>query len=77
MPLHSTLVLKKRRRLLYIPLEFGELTIDGLVDSGAFITAKSWSSYSTIKMNIDSCVIKEFLDIFSNFKAQMPNWNDQ
>ena len=32
-PLHSTIVLKNRRRMLYLPLEFGEITMDGLVDS--------------------------------------------
>ena len=40
-PLHSTIVLKNRRRMLYLPLKFGELTMDGLVDSGAFINAMS------------------------------------
>ena len=40
-PLHSTIVLKNRRRMLYLPLEFGELTMDGLVDSGAFINVMS------------------------------------
>ena len=38
-PLHSIIVLKKQRRMLYLPLEFGETTMDGLVDSGAFINA--------------------------------------
>ena len=60
LPLHSTIVLKKRRRMLYLPLEFGEITMDGLVDSGAFINAMSWSDYNAIKMNSDSCVIKEY-----------------
>ena len=59
-PLHSTIVLKNRRRMLYLPLEFGELTMDGLVDSGAFINAMSWSDYNAIKMNNDNCVIKEY-----------------
>ena len=60
LPLHSTIVLKNRRRMLYLPLEFGELTMDGLVDSGAFINAMSWSDYNAIKMNSDNCVIKEY-----------------
>ena len=34
-PLMSTIPLKKRRRVLYLPLEFAEITIDGLVDSFA------------------------------------------
>ena len=59
-PLHSTIVLKNRRRILYLPLEFGELTMDGLVDSGAFINAMSWSDYNAIKMNSDNCAIKEY-----------------
>ena len=59
-PLHATIVLKNRRRMLYLPLEFGELTMDGPVDSGAFINAMSWSEYNAIKMNSDNCVIKEY-----------------
>ena len=58
-PLYSTIILKKKRRMLYLPLEFGEITMDGLVDSGAFINAMSWSDNNAIKMNSDSCVIKE------------------
>ena len=59
-PLHSTKPLKKRRRMLYLPLEFREVTMDGLVDSGAFINAMSWSDYNAIKMNSDNCVLKEY-----------------
>ena len=59
-PLHSTIVLKNRRRMLYLPLEFGDLTMDGLVDSRAFINAMSWSDYNAIKINSDNCVIKEY-----------------
>ena len=32
----------------------------GLVDSGAFINAMSWSDYNAIKMNSDNCVKKEY-----------------
>ena len=59
-PLHSTIPLKKRRRMLYLPLEFGEITMDGLVASGAFINALSWSEYNAIKINSDNCIIKEY-----------------
>ena len=34
--------------------------MDVLVDSGAFINAMSWSDYNAIKMNSDSCVLKEY-----------------
>ena len=59
-PLHSTIPLKKRRRMLYQTLEFGEITMEGLVDSGEFINAVSWSDYNAIKMNSDNCIIKEY-----------------
>ena len=34
--------------------------MDGLVDSGVFINALSWSDYNAIKMNSDNCIIKEY-----------------
>ena len=57
--------------MLYLPLEFGELTMDGLVDSGAFINAMSWSDYNAIKMSSDNCVIKE--DPQTPFKIECAN----
>ena len=59
-PLHSFIILKKRRGMLYLQLEFGEITMDGLVDSWAFINAMSWSNYNAIKTNSDNCIIKEY-----------------
>ena len=59
-PLHSTIPLKKRRRMLYMLLESGEIAMDGLVDSEAFINAMSFSDYNAIKMKSDSFVIKEY-----------------
>ena len=46
--------------MLYLPLEFGEITMDRIVDSGAFINAMSWSDYNLIKMNSNNCVIKKY-----------------
>ena len=71
LPLHSTIVLNKRQRMLYLPLGFGEITMDGLVDSGAFINAMSWSDYFAIKMNSDSCVIKVYPQL--PFKIECAN----
>ena len=59
-PLHSTIWLKKRRRMLYLILEFDRVTMNGLVDSGALINAMSWPDYKVIKMNSDNCVFKEY-----------------
>ena len=69
--LHSTIPLKKRRRMLYLPLEFDEITMDGFVDSGAFINAMSWSDYNAIKMNSENCIIKEYPQL--PFKIECAN----
>ena len=58
-PLYSTILLKKRRRMLYLLLQLCEITMEGLVDSGAFINAMSWSDYNAIRMNSVNCIIKE------------------
>ena len=40
MPLTSTIVLKRNKETLYVPLDFQNgLTIDALVDSGAYVSA--------------------------------------
>ena len=38
-PLSTNLGLKIKRRMLYFPMDFGELTLDGLVDTGAHSSA--------------------------------------
>ena len=38
-PLTTSLGLKYKRRMLYFPMDFGELTLDGLVDIGALSSA--------------------------------------
>ena len=73
-PLHSTVVLKKRQRMLYLPLEL-EITMDGLIDLGAFVNAMS--EYNAIEMNIDICVIKEYPQPPFKLNVQMPSWNNQ
>ena len=70
-PLHPTTPLKKRGSKLFLPLECGEITMDGLVDSGPFINAMPWSDYNAIKMNSESCVIKE--DPEQPFKIECAN----
>ena len=40
LPLTSTVVLKRKQEILYVPLDFeNNLTVDTLVDSGAFVSA--------------------------------------
>ena len=38
-PLSASINLKCRKRMLYFPMDFGELTIDGLIDTGALSSA--------------------------------------
>ena len=38
-PLTTNLGLKYERRMLYFPMDFGEITLDGLVDTGALFSA--------------------------------------
>ena len=40
LPLTSTVVLKRKQEMLYVPLDFeNNLRVDALVDSGAFVSA--------------------------------------
>ena len=51
MPLSSTIVLKRKKEMLYVPLDFENgLTIDALVDSGAYVSAiaqKNWTEFNS------------------------------
>ena len=38
-PLSTNINLKCKKRMLYFPMDFGELTIDGLIDTGALSSA--------------------------------------
>ena len=38
-PLSTNINLKCQKRMLYFPMDFGELTIDGLIDTGALSSA--------------------------------------
>ena len=39
LPLSTNLPLKKERKMLYFPMDFRELNIDGLIDTGALSSA--------------------------------------
>ena len=50
LPLTSTEVLKRKQEMLYVPLDFeNNLTVDALVDSGAFVSAIAQYDLGTIK----------------------------
>ena len=50
LPLSSTVVLKRKQEKLYVPLDFhNNLTIDALVDSGAYVSAIAQDELDTIR----------------------------
>ena len=50
-PLSTNLGLKFKRRMLYFPRDFGELTLDGLIDTGAHSSAIPEADLRKIRLN--------------------------
>ena len=58
-PLTTNLGLKYKRRMLYFPMDFGELTLDGLVDTGAVSSAIPEADLRKIRLLAPQSIIKE------------------
>ena len=58
-PLTTNLGLKYKRRMLYFPMDFGELTLDGLVDRGALSSAIPEADLRKIRLLAPQSIIKE------------------
>ena len=59
LPLTSTVVLKQKQEMLYVPLDFdSNLTIDALVDSGAFVSAIAQDDLETTKQKAPNYILK-------------------
>ena len=72
MPLSSTIVLKRKKEMLYVPLYFENgLTIDALVDSGAYMSAIVQKELDRIKQQPPSSILK--IDDPPNFQIQVAN----
>ena len=72
MPLSSTIVLKRKKEMLYVPLDFENgLTIDALVDSGAYVSAIAQKELDRIKQQAPSNILK--VDDPPNFQIQVAN----
>ena len=72
MPLSSTIVLKRKKEMLYDPLDFENgLTIDALVDSGAYVSAIARTELDRIKQQAPSNILK--IDDPPNFQIQVAN----
>ena len=72
MPLSSTIVLKRKKEMLYVPLDFENgLTIDALVDLGAYVSAIAQNELDRIKQQSPSNILK--IDDPPNFQIQVAN----
>ena len=72
LPLPSTVVLKRKQELLYVPLDFdNSLTIDAFVDSGAYLSAIARDELDTMKRKAPKNILK--IDDPPNFQIQVAN----
>ena len=58
-PLSTSISLKCKKRMLYFPMDFGELTIDGLIDTGALSSAIPEMDPRKIRLLSPQSVIRE------------------
>ena len=72
LPLTSTVVLKRKQEKLYVPLDFdNNVTVDALVDSGAFVSAIAQNKLDTIKEKAPKNILK--IDDPTSFQIQIAN----
>ena len=72
MPLSSTIVLKRKKERLHVPLDFENgLTIGALVDSGAYVSAITQKEWDRIKQQAPSNILK--ISEPPNFQIQVAN----
>ena len=72
MPLSSTIVMKRKKEMFYVPLDFENgLTIDALVDSGAYVSAIAQTELDRIQQQAPSNILK--IDDPPNFQIQVAN----
>ena len=72
LPLISTVVLKRKQKMLYLPPDFENiLTVDALVDSGAFVSAIAQDDLDTYKQKAPNSILK--IDDPPNFQIQVAN----
>ena len=58
-PLSTNLGLKIKRRMLYFPMDFRELTLDGLIDTGAHSSAIPEADFRKIRLLAPQSIVKE------------------
>ena len=58
-PLMSAIALKKKKRMLFLPVEFNTVKIDALVDSGAYINAISEGDAEKLRQHANQCIVNK------------------
>ena len=58
-PLSTNLPLKNKRKMLFFPMDFGELNIDGLIDTGAFSSAIPEADSRKIRLLAPHTILNE------------------
>ena len=72
LPLPSTVVLKRKQEMFYVPLDFkNNLRVDALVDSGAFVSAIAQDDLDKIKQKAPINVLR--IDDPPNFQIHVAN----
>ena len=72
LPLTSTVVLKRKQEMLYVPLDFAnDLTVDALVDLGAFVSPIAQDDLDPIKQKAPNNILG--IDDPPNFQIQVAN----
>ena len=72
LPLTSTVVLKRKQGMLYVPLDFeNNITVDALVDSGAFVSAIAQNDSDTKKEKAPKNFVK--INDPPDFQIQVAN----
>ena len=71
LPMSTSLTLKRKRHMYYMPMDFEKLTLDGLIDTGALTSAISEQDLNKIKL-IASEAIKD-TDPPPNFQIMVAN----
>ena len=59
LPLSTNLPLKNKRKMLYFPMDFGELNFDGLRDTGALTSAIPEADLRKIRLLAPHTILKE------------------
>ena len=55
----SAIALKKKKRMLFLPVEFNTVKIDALVDSGAYINAISERDAEKLRQHASQCIVNK------------------